>query len=210
MKKIIILGSVFICSIALYGCGNDKEVSKLERENESLKSQNTKLLNRLENKNDTQKSSETKESSSKNNKDSYGLNEEVFISKASTGERVYSIKLIKATTALDSNSSSDLYTDGKPENTVQLTYEYTNYKMSTPMMISAQFLNAYDSTGLAGKAKGLIDGQTNVSEGKTSTTITWFVMNEKMTDKDKVEIEYANDFSLGFEGSKKFAVPLEH
>lgn len=200
MKKVIIVGSSLLCALFLSGCSdNNAEINKLKAENTSLKKQ----INELK--------GITSEATTDNNskeKNTYGLNDEAFIIKSSTNEKMYGLKIIKATTLLE--DSSDLYTDGKPENTVQVTYEYTNYKMPNPMMVSSQYLNAYDTRNIAGKSKGLMDGQTNVSEGKTSQTTTWFVMNEKMTDKKEIEIEYANDYSQGFKGSKKFIVPLEH
>lgn len=208
MKKLKFVGILFLGSLFLAACSgtnNDAEISKLKTENTSLKKEITELKRKIP---ESTADSDKKESSTDPAKEVYGLNEEAFIIKSSSNEKMYGLKIIKATTALEDNS--DLYTDGKPENTVQVTYEYTNYKMPKPMMILSQYLSAYDTKNVAGKGKGLMDGQTNVTEGKTSQTTTWFVMNEKMTDKKEIEIEYANDYSQGFQGSRKFIVPLEH
>lgn len=195
MKKSILLGILLFGLVFLVACSNDNSTSELKKENSSLKQQVAKL----EEKKEDQNSSKEK---------NFGLNEEAFITNKSTGEKIYSIKIIKATTVIKTNDN--LYTDGKPENTVEITYEYKNYKNQNPMIISSQFLGAFDSNGSAGKASGLMDGQTQVTEGRSSQTTTWFTMNGKMTDKNEIEIEYSNDFSLGFEGTKKFIVPLEH
>ena len=140
-------------------------------------------------------------------KKTFKENEEAFIYDTN-GNKIYSLKILKATTQL--SESNEAYTDGKPENTIQVTYEYKNYNHKEPLLITSQFINAYNSDGKAGKNMSMMDGQTQVSEGKSSQTTIWFVMDKSMTNQKIVEIEYTNDFSLDFNDTIKFDIPLEH
>lgn len=137
----------------------------------------------------------------------YGLDEEAILTD-NNNQNLYSLKIIKATTNLSETSES--YTDGKPENTIEVTYEYKNYNMDSPMIISSQFMEAFDENGLAGKNMSMMRGQSEVSKDRSAQSTIWFVMNDSVSDKSEIEIEYVNDFSLGFDGVLKFKVPLEH
>lgn len=204
MKKyLLVIGlSFFIIS----GCSSNSEsdeVSKLEKTISSLKKENDALKKQnMQSERINESTEETIEITKE-----FGLNEEAVIKDAS-GKEMYSLKIINATTNL--NSSDDAYTDGKPDNTIQVTYEYKNINNPESLIILSQFMAAFDTDGKAGKNMNMMDGQTQVSQGRSSQSTVWFVMDGPMQDQDSVEIEYLNDFSLGFEGVAIFKVPLEH
>lgn len=204
MKKVV-LGIVFI-GIFLSGCTSSnsstqtKETSKTNSTSKDITSWSSG-----ESYSSPFLSDSTKESTSTNQ--TYGLNEEAFVGTSAT-EPVYSLKIVKATTKLD--NTDDFYTNGKPENTVQVTYEYKNYNYDSPLIVRSQFINGYDSNGLAGETLSIMQGQNEVSKGKAAQSTIYIVMNEPMVDKSEIEIEYINDFSLNFDGSLIYKVPLEH
>ena len=212
MRKNVVLGLIAICSITLSACTNEdnskvesleETISSLENENADLKEQ----LSKEEASSEKSSSQSTSESGQETNGNQlFGLNEEAII-RDSSGKEMYSLKIIKATTNLTVND--DFYTDGKPDNTVEVTYEYKNYNYESPMLISSQFMEAFDQNNYAGKNMSMMDGQTEVSQGRSSQSTIWFVMNDVMIDKGEIEIEYVNVFSLGFVGVVKFRVPLE-
>jgi hypothetical protein len=178
-------------------------IESLKRENSDLQEQISQL---------TEKPDESSEHINNNNSSdderfkAYELNEEAILTD-DKGTDLYSLKIISATTNL--TETSEFYTDGKPENTIEVTYEYKNYNMEKPFLISSQFMEAIDSNGLAGKNMSMMRGQTEVSIGRSARTTIWFVMNKPVTDEEEIEIEYINDFTLGFEGVLSFTVPLE-
>lgn len=182
---------------------DDETIESLKRENSDLQEQISQLLEEA-----NESSEETKKyNSSEDEKyNVYGLNEEAVLTD-DDGTDLYSLKIISATKNL--TETSEFYTEGKPENTVEVTYEYKNYNMETPFLISSQFMEAIDSNGLAGKNMSMMRGQTEVSIGRSARTTIWFVMNAPVTDEEEIEIEYINDFTLGFEGVLRFKVPLE-
>lgn len=188
----------------LAACGNndDQKIKELESTIESLKKENATL------KGETTSSSTDDAKKSTNNAKIYGLNEEAFI-KDSKGNTLYSLKLLKATTAL--TQTNEIYTEGKPQNTVEVTYEYKNYSVDKPIIITSQFVHAFAKDGKAGKDVGMQSGQTEVNKGRSAQSTVWFVMPEEQTNENEIEIEYSDDFSLGFENKTiKFKVPLEH
>ena len=213
MRKNVVLGLIEKWSKKLWACTSvdnskveslEETISSLENENADLKEQ----LSKEEASSEKSSSQSTSESGQETNGNQlFGLNEEAII-RDSSGKEMYSLKIIKATTNLTVND--DFYTDGKPDNTVEVTYEYKNYNYESPMLISSQFMEAFDQNNYAGKNMSMMDGQTEVSQGRSSQSTIWFVMNDVMIDKGEIEIEYVNDFSLGFDGVVKFRVPLEH
>ena len=80
--------------------------------------------------------------------------------------------------------------------------------MDQAMSISTQFLSAYNEEGKAGSDLGYMDGQTEVSKGKSSVSTMWFEMPEDPSAYKNVEIDYSNDFSLGFDGTISFEIPV--
>lgn len=205
------LVSLGIAGLLLAGCSSGSDTAKLNKTISSLQTENSSLKKELENvktSSSTQDSQETTDSSSDETSSdkTYGLNEEAILSDSS-GNKMYGLKILKATTAL--TETDDFYTNGKPENTVQITYEYTNYNYEKPLLIRSQFIETYYDNQ-AGDTLSMMDGQTEVTKGRSSQTTIWSVMQTTMTDKNEVEIEYVNDFSTGFEGSLKFKVPVEH
>lgn len=209
MKKIVLCSVLVFLGIGLSACGsgNSSTVSSLEKTVESLKTENSKLRNGgiVEENTGSTESSKTSESQPKMK--SFSQGEEAII-KDSSGKEMYGLKILKATTNISETSES--YTDGKPENTIEVTYEYRNINYEKPMLISSQFVEAFDKNGKAGKNMSMMDGQTEVSPGHSAQSTVWFVMEEQMKDQNEVEIEYHNDFPLGFEGVAKFNVNLEH
>lgn len=208
MKKVSLLGILFLSALSIIGCSsnnsNNSTIDSLKKENEELKSKISYYEKEENSPNDTSESSSANISSEipvfKNN-------EEAFIADAD-GNKLYSLKILKATTNL--SETNEAYTDGKPQNTIEVTYEYKNYLVDKPMLVSSQYVNAFDSNGLAGKNMSMMDGQTEVTKDRASQSTVWFVMQNDMTNENSVEIEYANDFSLGFDSAAKFEVPLEH
>lgn len=138
------------------------------------------------------------------------LNEEAMIAD-SENNPLYSIKITSATNYTGSldDDYSDIYTKGKPDNTVEITYEYKNYSYASPLEVKSQFLSVYDENGMAGEKVSMQDGQTEVPEGKSASATTWFVMADPITDLSSIEIVYGGDFSLGFEDYYTFEIPLE-
>lgn len=200
MKKKILSVTILCTSLLLVACGNQQEnvSSSSNKENSEI---NKKQGSENSNKN-------SEEEKFKSEDKTYGLNEEAFITDSQDNNR-YSLKVLKATTAL--SDTSDLCTSGKPKNTVEVTYEYKNYAVEEPMLVSVQFVHAFDKDGRAGKDVGLQSGQTKVNKGRSAQSTVWFVMPEEQTNENEIEIEYIDDFSLGFENKTiKFKVPLEH
>ena len=208
MKKVGLLGILFLSALSIAGCSsnnsNTSTIDSLKKENEELKSKISYYEKEESSPNDTSESSSANISSEipvfKNN-------EEAFIADVD-GNKLYSLKILKATTNL--SETNEAYTDGKPQNTIEVTYEYKNYLVDKPMLVSSQYVNAFDSNGLAGKNMSMMDGQTEVTKDRASQSTVWFVMQNDMTNENSIEIEYANDFSLGFDSAAKFEVPLEH
>lgn len=208
MKKVSLLGILFLSALSIAGCSsnnsNTSTIDSLKKENEELKSRVSYYEKEESSPNDTSESSSANISSEipvfKNN-------EEAFIADVD-GNKLYSLKILKATTNL--SETNEAYTDGKPQNTIEVTYEYKNYLVDKPMLVSSQYVNAFDSNGLAGKNMSMMDGQTEVTKDRASQSTVWFVMQNDMTNENSIEIEYANDFSLGFDSAAKFEVPLEH
>lgn len=214
MKKMIygmVLVSAFILLSSCNKTDDNETITKLKKENEELKEKLAVYegLNEIYDSIDsiTEKDKPTTIDNGKGEIPVYKENEEVYITDENKNN-LYSLKIVNATTNL--KDSDDLYTDGKPENTVEVTYEYKNYNVDTPMKINSQFISAFDENGMAGKDQGLIDGQTNVTKNRTSQSTIWFVMKENMTNKEYIEIEYTNDFSLDFADAIRFKVPLKH
>lgn len=135
-----------------------------------------------------------------------GKNEETIFNDAS-GKPYYSLKIVKATTNL--SETDDFYTNGLPENTVEVTYEYKNYSYPEPMIINSQFINGYDSNGLAGTTQSIMVGQNKVSEGKSAQSTIFIVFPDAVSGMNEIDIEYLDDFSLGFDGVAKFKAELE-
>ncbi len=123
------------------------------------------------------------------------------------GNPLYSVTITKATTTL--SETDDLYTQGKPENTIEVTYEYKNYSYGSLMEVSSQFISVYGADGMAAENVGMRDGQTEVPDGKSATSTTWYVMPEPVSDLSSIEVSYGGDFSLGFDGYIPFDIPLE-
>ncbi|UDM70708.1 hypothetical protein [Vagococcus fluvialis] len=208
MKKVSLLGILFLSALSIIGCSsnnsNNSTIDSLKKENEELKSKISYYEKEENSPNDTSESSSANISSEI---PVFKSNEEAFIADAD-GNKLYSLKILKATTNL--SETNEAYTDGKPQNTIEVTYEYKNYLVDKPMLVSSQYVNAFDSNGLAGKNMSMMDGQTEVTKDRASQSTVWFVMQNDMTNENSVEIEYANDFSLGFDSAAKFEVPLEH
>lgn len=210
MKKSIL--GLLLASLFLFGCSpktstvdedSQKTIDSLKKENNSLKAQ-VESMNSSETETTTEESSSTEEIINK----PYKLGEEAIL-QDSEGTKLYSLKIIKATTAITPNSVATY--DDSHKNLVEITYEYKNYSVEKALSVSTQFLSAYDQNGLAGKNLGYMDGQTEVSSGgKASQSTMWFEMNSDPTKENSIEIEYSNDFSIGFDGTLSFNVPLEH
>ncbi|CAI3428312.1 hypothetical protein [Enterococcus cecorum] len=200
MKKKILSVTILCTSLLLVACGNQQE-----NVSSSSNKENSEINKKQDSENSNKNSKEEKvESEDK----TYGLNEEAFITDSQDNNR-YSLKVLKATTAL--SETSDLYTSGKPQNTVEVTYEYKNYAVEEPMLVSVQFVHAFDKDGRAGSDQSMQSGQTEVNKGRSAQSTVWFVMPEEQTNENEIEIEYSDDFSLGFENKTiKFKVPLEH
>ena len=204
MKKyIFLLAPVFFLG-ACTSAENSSDVDVMQATIDSLRAENEELKNGSIESETAEEESQTIESSELEVK---GLNDEQKFGDDS--EDKYSLKIIKATTNL--SETDEPYTNGKPENTVEITYEYKNYNMETPISVNVQFLSAYDENGTAGENMSMQSGQTEVPKGKSAKSTVWFVMDEPMTDQDEIEVVYGNDFALGFdEDSVAYKVPLEH
>ncbi|MEQ7162470.1 hypothetical protein ABQE15_16630 [Enterococcus gallinarum] len=215
MKKVV-YGLLF-ATLVLSGCGGqggdggDAKASgdiNLQTTIDSLRTENSRLKSQLSNSEKPQESTSSSQASSESTKiKTYGLNEEAIL-KDDQGNNIYSLKIIKATTAItpDSVATYDEHT-----NLIEVVYEYKNYNYPNAMSVSTQYISAYDPNGLAGKDLGYMDGQTEVSSGgKASQSKMWFEMNSDPNDISEIEIDYSNDFSLGFEDTLSFKVPLEH
>ena len=208
MKKVCLLGILFLSALSIAGCSSDNSntstIDSLKKENEELKNKISYYEKEESSSTNTSESSSTNISS---DIPVFKNNEEAFIADVD-GNKLYSLKILKATTNL--SETNEAYTDGKPQNTIEVTYEYKNYLVDKPMLVSSQYVNAFDSNGLAGKNMSMMDGQTEVTKDRASQSTVWFVMQNDMTNENSIEIEYANDFSLGFDSAAKFEVPLEH
>lgn len=215
MKKVV-YGLLF-ATLVLSGCGGqggdggDAKASgdiNLQTTIDSLRTENSRLKSQLSNSEKPQESTSSSQASSESTQiKTYGLNEEAIL-KDDQGNNIYSLKIIKATTAItpDSVATYDEHT-----NLIEVVYEYKNYNYPNAMSVSTQYISAYDPNGLAGKDLGYMDGQTEVSSGgKASQSKMWFEMNSDPNDISEIEIDYSNDFSLGFEDTLSFKVPLEH
>lgn len=214
MKKMIygvVLISAFMLLSSCNKTDDNETITKLKKENEELKEKLAVYegLNEIYDSIDsiTEKDKPTTIDNGKGEIPVYKENEEVYITDENKNN-LYSLKIVNATTNL--KDSDDLYTDGKPENTVEVTYEYKNYNVDIPMRINSQYMSAFDENGMAGKNQGFMNGQTEVTKNRTSQSTIWFVMKENMTNKDYIEIEYTNDSYLGFADAIRFKVPLEH
>ncbi|WP_242387287.1 hypothetical protein [Enterococcus gallinarum] len=209
MKKIgFCLLTLIVLSIGLAGCNseNSSTVSSLEKTIASLKTENSKLKSDQGiQKNQT--SSSTVQSSNEEASKTLGMNEEAIV-KDDQGKNIYSLKIIKATTSITPDSVA---THDEHNNLIEIVYEYKNYNYPNAMSVSTQFLSAYDTNGLAGKDIGYMDGQTKVSSGgKASQSTMWFEMNSDPNNMNEIEIDYSNDFSLGFNDTFSFKVPVSH
>ncbi|MCR1931643.1 hypothetical protein [Enterococcus gallinarum] len=209
MKKIgFCLLPLIVLSIGLAGCNskNSSTVSSLEKTIASLKTENSKLKSGQGiQKNQT--SSSTVQSSNEEASKTLGMNEEAIV-KDDQGKNIYSLKIIKATTSITPDSVA---THDEHNNLIEIVYEYKNYNYPNAMSVSTQFLSAYDTNGLAGKDIGYMDGQTKVSSGgKASQSTMWFEMNSDPNNMNEIEIDYSNDFSLGFNDTFSFKVPVSH
>lgn len=209
-KNLLLIG---VSTLLLSACSNDGEGTNDTAEAEEVE-KNTDDKD-VENVNTTETNSEELNGASRSFYEedieeetlfSFGLNEEaVFVDEA--GEDSYGLKFTNITNTL--TESSDHHTDGKPENTIEVTYEYTNYNFNEPIDVRSQFMVAYGGDSIAVEDVGLRDGQSEVSKGRTGRSTIWFVMNEPIENMDKIEIEYANDFVLGFEDYVVFELPIE-
>lgn len=215
MKKVVygLLFSVLFLSGCSGQGGNgggetDANNNDLQTTIDSLRTENSKLKSQLSNSEKPKESTSSSPTSSESNQiKTYGLNEEAIL-KDDQGNNIYSLKIIKATTAITPDSVAT-YDDHI--NLIEVVYEYKNYNYPNAMSVSTQYISAYDPNGLAGKDLGYMDGQTEVSSGgKASQSTMWFEMNSDPNDISEIEIDYSNDFSLGFEDTLSFKVPLEH
>lgn len=210
-KKIITLGMLCVTALSIAACA--KQTGNQETTISSLKAENASLKARLKAYEETANSNaEAKKQANISGSNTYnqthGLNEEVFV-KNDNGNTLYSFKIIKATTAL--TQTDEFYTKGKPQNTVEVTYEYKNYGVDKPMMVNVQFVHAFDENGQAGEDMHMQDGQTEVTADHSAQSKVWFVMPNDQTSESEITIEYSNDFTLGFDNKTiKFKVPLEH
>lgn len=215
MKKLV-YGLLF-SALILSGCGGqggnggDAKASgdnNLQTTIDSLRTENSKLKSQLSNSEKPKESTSSSQASSESTQiKTYGLNEEAIL-KDEQGNNIYSLKIIKATTAITPDSVA---TYDEHVNLIEVVYEYKNYNYPNAMSVSTQYISAYDPNGLAGKDLGYMDGQTEVSSGgKASQSKMWFEMNSNPNDISEIEIDYSNDFSLGFEDTLSFKVPLEH
>lgn len=210
LKAILLLSTI----VFLVGCASvDAEKEELPKTTEdSVSSQTPKKTGKdtISEMMESFEYAEEKELEEQEEKEvlSFGINEEAILYNEDNLE-IYSIKIIDATSVLSVNPDiSEYYTNGKPENTIQITYEYKNYNYGEPIDVKSQFFTVYDSKGLASEDSGFREGQSEVSDGKMARSTVWFVMDEPVDNIDTVEIEYANDFSLGFEGYISFEIPV--
>lgn len=203
MKKyVFLLTSVFLLG-ACASAESGSDVDEMQATIDSLRAENEELKNGVP----EAENIEEEQAIESTELEIKGLNDEQKFGDDS--EDKYSLKIIKATTNL--SETDEPYTNGKPENTVEITYEYKNYNMETPISVNVQFLSAYDENGTAGENMSMQSGQTEVPKGKSAKSTVWFVMDEPMTDQDEIEVVYGNDFALGFdEDSVTYKVPLEH
>lgn len=213
MRKFICLSS---CLLILAGCSGTAETEKSVEStvDTSAEAARRKIIDeanaRVEASQSRERAEEeaaSKEKEYLESEISFGLNEEAVITDSSKNP-AYSVKIIKATTAL--SQSGDFYTNGKPDNTVEITYEYKNYNIDEAMDVAVQFFAAYDSDGLAGETQSIQDGQNEISKGKSARSTIWIVMDKSMLETNEIEIDYSNDFTLDFNGTATFKVPLEH
>lgn len=205
--KQFIYGLLFT-TVLLAGCTSNNNSTDSQNTIDSLRTENSKLKSEISNFEKILESSTASQTQTNlSQKKTYGLNEEAIL-KDDQGNDIYSIKIIKATTSISPDSVAT-YEDHN--NLVEVVYEYKNYNYPKAMSISTQFLSAYDINGIAGKDLGYMDGQTEVSSGgKASQSTMWFEMSSNPKDMNEIEIDYSNDFSLDFDGTISFKVPLEH
>lgn len=147
----------------------------------------------------------TKDSASEKEQRIYNINEEAVIGDANN-QPMYSLKIVEVNKGTD--KTSEQYTDGKPDNTIEVVYEYKNYNMDTPIKISSQFLSAYSKDGKTGKTMSMMDGQTEVAKDRSSQSRIWIVMPDPVDTLSEIGIDYNNDFSLGFKDTISFDIKL--
>ena len=208
MKKSVYI--LFFSSLLLGACSSSEgsaDVSKLEATIQSLEKENQELKDMLGETETVTESTESKEKEAPKEDTLASVGEEVTISDQD-GNEMYSLKIIEATTSITPDSVATY--DDSYKNLLEVKYEYKNYNMDQAMSISTQFLSAYNEEGKAGSDLGYMDGQTEVSKGKSSVSTMWFEMPEDPSAYKNVEIDYSNDFSLGFDGTISFKVPVNH
>ena len=202
VELVIILGLCF----SLFAVG-----TILTNDNNKISKQYNDLLASVENENEVKSEQSTTSDKAKNNTEesssnkAYSIGEEAIISN-SDNKPMYSLKIVSVNK--DISETDSYYTDGKPENTIEVVYEYKNYAMTDPMRINAQFISAFDNNGKTGKTMNMTDGQTEVADGKSSQSKIWIVMPENKETLTDIGIDYSNDFSNGFDGTITFNINL--
>lgn len=185
--------------------------TSLIADNNKITKQYNDLTYSIEKNGDTSSNTSKNEDSTQDNtkygpsKKEYALGEEAVISN-SDNKPMYSLKIVSINK--DISETDSYYTDGKPENTIEVVYEYKNYAMADPMRVNAQFISAFDNNGKTGKTMNMTDGQTEVADGKSSQSKIWIVMPENKETLTDIGIDYSNDFSNGFNGTITFNINL--
>lgn len=192
---------IFFLIFGIYaiGEGMTKDYNTLAAEYNALQS-SIKDNSKVNNGNVT-----TKDSTSEKEQRIYNINEEAVIEDANN-QPMYSLKIVEVNKGTD--KTSEEYTDGKPDNTIEVVYEYKNYNMDTPIKISSQFLSAYSKDGKTGKTMSMMDGQTEVAKDRSSQSRIWIVMPDPVDTLSEIGIDYNNDFSLGFKDTISFDIKL--
>ena len=192
---------IFFLIFGIYaiGEGMTKDYNTLTAEYNALQS-SIKDNSKVNNGNVT-----TKDSTSEKEQRIYNINEEAVIEDANN-QPMYSLKIVEVNKGTD--KTSEQYTDGKPDNTIEVVYEYKNYNMDTPIKISSQFLSAYSKDGKTGKTMSMMDGQTEVAKDRSSQSRIWIVMPDPVDTLSEIGIDYNNDFSLGFKDTISFDIKL--
>ncbi len=188
MKKSVFI--LLFSALLLGACSSSEgsaDISKLEATIQSLEKENQELKDMLAETETVAESIESKENELPTEVAFFSDGEEVTISDQD-GNEMYSLKIIEATTNITPDSVATY--DDSYKNLLEVKYEYKNYNMDSAMSISTQFLSAYNEEGKAGNDLGYMDGQTEVSKGKSSVSTMWFEMPEDPSTYKNVEIEF--------------------
>ena len=195
MKKTIIATTITALALVLTACGNNaqdtKKLNTVTAANSSLKTEVKSLKAQIKSQNGDGDDSDTPSKNGNKTKSSNAVMGKEFVMTDSRGKKLAGITLTSVgqnwtsyVTDDDMLSDSD-FTDGHPENLVQLTFKYTNYASKDDWSPS---FSVYDGTGAEAKNTDY-DGGDDVSMGHSGTVTMWYALSLPFSKNDKIEIE---------------------